>query len=122
MDKISLNDLSFYGYHGALPEENVLGQLYLVSLIFELDTRPAGENDDLTKTVDYRDAIHVVREVVTGPSVKLIETLAHQIAEKLLEHVTLASAITVRVTKPSPPVPVHFTGVTVEIRRERSSP
>jgi 7,8-dihydroneopterin aldolase/epimerase/oxygenase len=119
MDKIHLNDLSFHGYHGALPEENVLGQCYVASIIFELDTRRSGEADDLSQTVDYRQAIEIVRQVVTGPPVKLVETLAHRIAERLLDELPLAHAVTVKVTKPRPPVAAEFSGVTVEIRRER---
>lgn len=119
MDKIHLNDLSFFGYHGALPEENVLGQAYRVSLVFELDTRRAAETDDLSKTIDYRNAIAVVRDVVTGPPHKLIETVADRIATRLLDEIPLARALTVSLTKPHPPVGVDLPGVTIEIRRDR---
>lgn len=121
MDKISLNDLTFYGYHGALPEENVLGQPYTTSVILEVDTRTAGETDHLSDTIDYRQAIAIVREVVTGPSFKLIEAVAEQMAARLLEELPLARAVTVRLTKPRPPVAENFAGVTLEIRRERTS-
>ncbi len=121
MDKILLNDLSFHGYHGALPEENILGQHYRVSLVFELDTRPAAETDDLAQTVDYRQAIETVREIVAGPPVKLIETVAHRIAENLLREIPLLTAVTVRLTKPAPPVPVSLASVAIEIRRTRDS-
>ncbi|WP_042761217.1 dihydroneopterin aldolase, partial [Streptococcus sobrinus] len=30
MDKILLKGCRFYGYHGALPEENRLGQIFVV--------------------------------------------------------------------------------------------
>jgi 7,8-dihydroneopterin aldolase/epimerase/oxygenase len=119
MDKLFVNDLSFYGFHGALPEENILGQPYVTSLIFELDTRRAGETDRLEETVDYRQAIEAVREVVTGQPCKLIETVAHRIAQRILAEMPLVQAVTVRLTKPRPPVAASFNGVTIEIRRER---
>jgi 7,8-dihydroneopterin aldolase/epimerase/oxygenase len=119
MDKIHIQELAFYGYHGALPEENVLGQTYRVSLTFELDTREAGRTDDLQRTIDYRQAIGIVREVVTGPPHKLIETVADLIATRLLLQLPLARAVTVRLTKPNPPVGMELAGVTIEIRRER---
>lgn len=119
MDKIILNDLRFYGYHGALPEENVLGQEYITSVTLEVDTRTAGETDELNQTIDYRKAITVIREVVTGPSLKLIETITHRIACRLLEELPMARAVTVRLSKPRPPVGVDLSGVTIEIRRER---
>lgn len=119
MDKIYLNDLRFFGKHGAIPEENVLGQTYQVSLVFELDTRSAAEHDDLDKTIDYRQAIDIVRRIVTGPSAKLIETVAARIARTLLAELPLARVVTVRLTKPHPPVGMDVPGVTVEIRREQ---
>ncbi|EAD8943039.1 dihydroneopterin aldolase, partial [Listeria monocytogenes] len=36
MDKIYLNELVFYGYHGVLAEETKLGQTFRVSLILGL--------------------------------------------------------------------------------------
>jgi len=120
MDKIHLNNLSFFGYHGALPEENVLGQTYCVSLTFEIDIRNAAQTDDLSKTLDYREAIEIVREIITGPSRKLIETLAEQIAQNLLEKLPIAQAVTVHLTKPRPPVGVELAAVAVEIHRTRN--
>lgn len=121
MDKIHLNDLRFFGHHGALPEENVLGQTYQVSLTFELDTRGAAQNDDLTQTIDYRQALQIVGRIVSGPSMKLIETVADRIAKSLLSEILLAEAVTVRLTKPHPPVGMEIPGVTVEIRRDRAT-
>jgi len=120
MDKLTIHDITFIGYHGALPEENVLGQPFITSLTFELDLRPAGISDDLGATIDYRTAIAVVEQVITGEPVKLIETIAERIVSRLLEELPLAIAVTVRLTKPRPPVPVNFAGATVQIRRERA--
>lgn len=120
MDKIHLIDLTFFGYHGALPEETALGQAYRLSLTFELDTRAAAQSDDLTKTIDYRHAIAIAREIVTGPPHKLIETVADHVATGLLAALPLARAVTVQLTKPHPPVGMDFGGVTIEIRREQA--
>lgn len=119
MDQIHINDLRFFGYHGALPEENVLGQTYRVSLTFDLDTRYAAETDELNRTIDYRQAIEIVRQTITGTPYKLIESVAGHIAARLLAELPLAAAVTVRLTKPKPPVGVDFDGVTIEIHRTR---
>lgn len=117
MDKIHLPELSFFGRHGALPEENILGQAYRVSLTFELDTEPAAQADDLSQTIDYRQAIDIVQKIITGSSLKLIESLADRIAHALLAALPLAQGVTVKVTKPHPPVGMEIPGVTVEIYR-----
>ena len=37
LDKIYVNKMEFYGYHGVFPEENTLGQRFRVDLIVETD-------------------------------------------------------------------------------------
>ncbi|HEY9734659.1 MAG TPA: dihydroneopterin aldolase, partial [Trichocoleus sp.] len=49
-DHIHVTGIRAYGYIGALPEENVLGQWFEVDLTLWLDLAPAGESDDLTQT------------------------------------------------------------------------
>ncbi len=120
MDKIHIRNLSFHGHHGLLSEETKLGQRYLTSLVLELDTRPAGETDDLRRSIDYRRALSIVESVVTGPPCKLVETVAERIAEKLLEGFPILLAVNVTVNKPHPPVPYDLGAVAVEIRRERT--
>lgn len=121
MDKLFINDLTLHGYHGVLPEETVLGQPYITSVIFEFDASKAGISDALEATIDYRKAIAIVEKVVTGPPLKLIEAIAERIAHRLLEELPLAQAVTVRLTKPRPPVAAHFSGATIEIHRRRES-
>ena len=53
MDKIHIKDLEIIGFHGAIPEEKVLGQKFVLSFELDVDLRQAGKNDDLTKTVHY---------------------------------------------------------------------
>ncbi len=47
MDKISLNRMTFYGYHGVIPEERTLGQRFIVDVDLLLDLKSAGRSDDL---------------------------------------------------------------------------
>lgn len=119
MDRIELKGMRFFGYHGVYPEENKLGQQFVVDLTLYLDLADAGRRDDLSATVNYADVCRLVGDIVTGPPHRLIEALAERIAMKVLEAYTKVSEITVRVTKPHPPVDVHFDGVAVEIHRRR---
>lgn len=119
MDKIRLKGMRFFGYHGVYPEENKLGQQYIVDLTMVLDLSAAGRTDDLEQTVSYPDVMKRVRDIVEGPPFQLIEALAEHIASAVLDTYTKVSEITVRVTKPNPPVDVLFDGVSVEICRRR---
>lgn len=119
MDTIRISGIRSYGHHGALPEETRLGQRFTVSLELEVDTRPAAATDDLKLTVNYAAAIRTVEEQLTGKPVYLIETLAQQIAARILGTFLMVKAVTVEVHKPFAPVAADFDGISVRIRRER---
>lgn len=119
MDKMIMQGMRFYGYHGVFPEENKLGQQFIVDLIMELDLSEAGQTDDFTKALNYAEVYEVIKGIVKGKPHKLIEALAEHIAQSVLDNYTKVSETVVRVTKPNPPFDVQFDGVTVEIRRKR---
>ncbi len=112
---IKIRDITCYGYHGALPEEQRLGQEFRVSLELHLVTA-VPENDRLAETVDYRAAVEIVRRVIEGPSRRLLETLAEEIAAGLV-NLHGVSEVKVCVCKPHPPIPAVGGGVAVEISR-----
>lgn len=120
MDRIILNRMQFFGRHGVLPEETVLGQRFYIDVELFLDLAPAGRSDDLKLTVNYAEVYGKVKEIVEGKPYRLIEALAEQVASALLQTYTSIYEIAVRVTKPHPPFDTHFDGVTVHIHRKRA--
>ena len=122
-DRIRLNDMIFYGYHGALPEERALGQRFHVDVELRTDLRPAGATDDLTLTVDYSQVYDFVRDVVTGPPAVLIEAVSERIAGGLLERFPSVQGVLVRIRKPEVPIRgAVLASAEVCIERERSTP
>ncbi len=99
-DLVLLEGLVFFGRHGVLASERELGQRFVVDLEMRLDLRPAGVSDDLTKTVDYREVHHRVREIVEGEPFDLIEAVAERVAASVLESHPKIEAVRVKVTKP----------------------
>ncbi|EAD7602160.1 dihydroneopterin aldolase [Listeria monocytogenes] len=120
MDKIYLNELVFYGYHGVLAEETKLGQTFRVSLILGLSTKKAGVSDSVDDTVSYAEVYETIKEIVEGTPFKLIEALAEKIATEVLTGYPLLEEVTVKLIKPNPPIPGHYDSVAVEIERKRS--
>ncbi|MDQ0418263.1 dihydroneopterin aldolase [Croceifilum oryzae] len=116
MDHIFFEKMLFYGYHGAFPEENKLGQRFQVDLKLFLSLQEAGYTDDLTLTVDYGKVYETVQQIVEGTPVKLVEKLAEEIATRLLSEYPIDEVV-VRVTKPDPPIPGYYQSVGVEVRR-----
>lgn len=119
MDKIFLNRMQFYGYHGVFSEETKLGQRFFVDAILETNLKKAGSTDDLGASIDYGRAYQLVQEVAEGKPYQLIESVAEKIAAVLLEKFSSLQACTIKVTKPDPPIPGHYDSVAVEIYRER---
>jgi dihydroneopterin aldolase len=119
MDKIFLNHMQFYGYHGVYPEEQKLGQRFFVDVVLELDLRKAGQSDELRDTIDYSLVYERVKSIIEGKPKKLLETLAEKIADNLLQEFLLVQRVTVKIIKPDPPIPGHYQSVAVEITRGR---
>lgn len=119
MDKIFVNQMEFYGYHGVFPEETHLGQRFVVDLTVETDLKKAGETDNLDNSINYGELYSVCKEVVEGRPYKLVEAVAEKIAQELLGRFPLISQLIVKVIKPDPPIPGHYKSVAVEITRGR---
>lgn len=118
MDYIHLNELEFYGYHGALPEETKLGQRFRVTVSLAMDLSEAGKTDNLDKTVNYAEVYSVCQSIVEGEPVKLIETIAEEIATDVLaKFADKVTGVRVVLIKPDPPIPGHYASVSVEITR-----
>ncbi|SFH95603.1 dihydroneopterin aldolase [Methylobacterium brachiatum] len=118
-DRIGVARIAVFGRHGVLPEEAVLGQRFYISLGARLDLAPAGRSDDVAHTVSYADLTQIVVDIATERRFNLIEALAEAIAATILERFGAVEAITVRVDKPSAPVPAILDGVSIEITRHR---
>lgn len=118
-DRIVLANMRFEGSHGVLPEEKAVPQPFEVDVELRLDLRPAGESDDLSRTVDYREVFEIARSVVEGPTHELIEALAELIAARLLDSFGRLGVeeVVVRVRKPAVLLPGVLDNASVEIRR-----
>jgi 7,8-dihydroneopterin aldolase/epimerase/oxygenase len=117
-DTIALRGLRVRGFHGVLPEERHMGQLFVVDVELAVDTRAAALGDDLAATVDYSTLAHLLAEVIGGEPVSLIETLAQRLADVCLGD-PMVEAVDVTVHKPDAPVGLPVSDIMVRIRRER---
>mgnify|MGYP001046721825 CR=1 FL=1 len=120
MDRIYVEEMEFYGYHGVFPEENSLGQRFIVSLILELDLEQAGKTDQLKDSVNYAEVYSLCKKIVEGEPKKLLEAVAENIAGNLLKTYPQIYSCNVKVMKPNPPIPGKLKSVAVEIKRTKS--
>jgi dihydroneopterin aldolase len=117
-DRVALTGLRARGHHGVYESERAHGQEFVVDAVLELDLSAAGASDQVTDTVDYGVLAGRLVEVMTGPPVNLIETLATRLLEVCLADERVAAA-TVTVHKPQAPIRHEFADVAVTLRRER---
>ena len=54
-DRILLEGMVFYGFHGVNPAERETGQRFLVNLDVTRDLRPAGLSEDIEDTPSAQD-------------------------------------------------------------------
>lgn len=117
MDKIKIKDLEVFAKHGAFPEENILGQKFLVSVTMYMNTREAGMSDDLTKSIHYGEVSHFIRKFMEKQIFKLIETVAEKLAMELLINFPLMEKLDLEIKKPWAPIALPLDTVSVEISR-----
>lgn len=115
-DCISVTGLRATGYHGVFDHERRDGQQFVVDLTLWLHVDTG--SDDLADTVDYSQLSAGVVDIVTGPPLNLIETLAGRIADYALSFERVY-AVDVTVHKPDAPMGVDFGDVAVTITRRK---
>ncbi len=117
MDKIKIKDLELYCHHGVFPEENRLGQKFLVSAVLEVSTREAGKTDDLDKSINYGEVSHFIKDFMQEHTYKLLETVLEKMAEAILLRWEQIQNLTLEIKKPWAPVGLPLDTVSVEITR-----
>jgi dihydroneopterin aldolase len=119
MDCIHLTGIRCYGYTGYLPEEQVLGQWFEVDVRLWLDLTLATQTDAIADTIDYRQTINLVQNLVKTAKFALLEKLAGAIADGILEQVAPGriSQIQIMVSKPAAPIPDFSGRISIEVIR-----
>jgi dihydroneopterin aldolase / 2-amino-4-hydroxy-6-hydroxymethyldihydropteridine diphosphokinase len=115
-DSIELRGIRAVGHHGVYEHERRDGQEFVVDVVLHLDLAPAARSDDVADTVHYGELAERIAEIIAGPAVALIETLATRIADAALQH-GIVEAVDVVVHKPQAPIAVPFTDAAVRISR-----
>ena len=119
MDVINIYNLEIFGKHGVYPEENALGQKFVISAKLFTNLRGAGKSDDLDRSINYGTVCTLIKEHTESNVFKLIETLAESLAERLLIEYEMLKKVWIEVKKPWAPVALHLETVSIEIERSR---
>ena len=118
LDKIEIKELEVFANHGVYPEENVLGQKFVISATLFTRTRLAGLTDELSASINYGEVSHMITDFTRKHTYKLLESLAENLAEMLLCSLSGLEKITLKIEKPWAPVGLPLKTVSVEITRK----
>lgn len=117
MDKIWIKNLEVFAKHGVFPEENALGQKFIVNACLYTDTRKAGTTDDLSYSIHYGEAGLMMKNFMEQHTFQLLETAAERLAFQMLTEIHGLYQIQLEIQKPWAPVGLHLETVSVEITR-----
>ena len=99
---IHLRDLAFRAYHGWYPEEQVVGNDFLVNIHLDLiSNMPVVK--DLQDTVDYAN-VYALVEKQMSVATPLLETLVEEIADQIHELDKRIERVHITIDKLNPPI------------------
>jgi 7,8-dihydroneopterin aldolase/epimerase/oxygenase len=114
---VEIVGLSLYTHHGVGEAEREVGQRLVFDLSFELSECDATLTDRVEDTVDYADVCQQVALAAQERSYRTLERLCSAVADRMIERYG-ADSVTVRASKPEPPIPLPVEEVSVEVWKE----
>jgi len=114
--KININNLEVYCNHGLQPEENKLGQKFIVCASLYPHTEEI-EDDNIEKTINYSFVCHEIYNFLKSTTFKLIETAAQKLCEHLLINVLNLQKIELEIKKPWAPIGLSLDYASVKIEQ-----
>lgn len=111
---IEINGLRLRARHGVLPEERTLGGNFMVTVHLRYPIEEASETDELDSTLNYADALEIVKGEMAIPS-KLLENVAGRLRKALTERFPAISGGMIRVEKLTPPMDAVLSSAAVKI-------
>ena len=110
MFKVTMQDFTVYGKHGAYEAEHSYKQPFIVSRTVELESTEFADN--LRKTVNYADLQGVAHDVIANsPPIKLMETMIERMFEIISQN-KLVRKISIKIEKPEAKLP-HEGGLAI---------
>jgi len=121
MDRIRLENMTFYGYHGVSAAEKETGRRFEVDCELTADLAEPGKTDRLTDTIDYAAVYDLIADIVQNRSFSLLEGLAVNLATEVLAAFDVIE-VTIRVRKLVPPINGNIDYIEVEVTRRQTAP
>jgi len=117
MERIEIEGMKFYAFHGHYPVEKEVGNEFLIDLSIEIDGKKAGITDNLIDALNYQTAYEIVKAEMEKKS-DLLENVAMRILDQLFLQFPEIRNTQIKVSKLNPPMGGEIKKVSVVFRRE----
>jgi dihydroneopterin aldolase len=117
IQKVSLESVRFFSYHGFYPEEQVLGTEFFLDLDAEFEVYGSG-GDEIANTLNYEQLFQIASEEMLIPR-KLLETVAHSILDRIRHEFLAVQSIRVSIRKMHPPMRGEIGNSRIELKFTR---
>ncbi|MBF0728505.1 MULTISPECIES: dihydroneopterin aldolase [Bacteroides] len=115
---ILLKEIRCYAYHGVAPQENLIGNEYIIDLKLKVDISKAAQTDEVADTVNYAEVHQVIMAEMAVPS-KLLEHVGGRIIEKLFQQFPALEEIELHLSKRNPPMGADVESAGIELHCSR---
>lgn len=109
---IEIEQMEFYAFHGCYKQEQVVGNRFLVNLVFETNIEKASKSDNVEDTVSYLDVYNVVKQQMAIRS-DILENVGERILDSIKKEFPSIIRATIKITKCNPPLGGNIKGVSV---------
>jgi len=113
MDQLIIKNLELFGFHGVHPEEQTMGQKFIVDARISLDLSKAGDTDSLETAINYAELCHELQDVFNVTKHQLIERAASVLCEYILTHYPAVKDVDLTLKKPWAPIhlPIDYPAI-----------
>lgn len=115
--KVALEGIRFFSYHGLYDQEQVLGNVYMLDIETETEVSDHGY-EDISRTINYERLLSIAQDEMAEPR-KLLETVAHAILARIRHEFLSVSRIRIVIKKLNPPLPAEVKNSTIELNFNR---
>jgi dihydroneopterin aldolase/2-amino-4-hydroxy-6-hydroxymethyldihydropteridine diphosphokinase len=119
LDKISLSNIHVFAYHGVFPEEQKLGQKFIISVDLYADLTKICNSDTITDGFCYGEITKKITTFCSSNRFNTLEGLSHALGKYLFFTNKIINNVIIKIEKPNAPINCHIDSVSVEIHRTR---
>jgi dihydroneopterin aldolase len=100
---IRIEGLRIYAYHGVLPIERSVGNMFEICVDMHYDASTAMYSDNIDTAINYANVVAEISRVMTKPE-QLLEHVALKIAERLNSYFSEITSGKLTIKKLKPPI------------------